>query len=423
MLTITKRHSFVSIFLVFVFYQFIQAAEYIEHKLQPTFHTKYATDQEYDYLLDALERGEIGVTIPAPSRNMSGIEVVDAVALFGTSLCEPLTSAATQAAQYVQRVFAQDGTGMLMDRLETGQGVEDFNYGLKDKAKDVAEELGGDLKGAFKGAAAYPLDALSIGLASVTGWTGIAKVAPQTVTLLTWAVEYVRNSKMAQSIDGQDVTRKALKVLLLGAAVYVIASVPVAMAQNELFKGTFLDNGSCVITSQAHFKSTDPNLKGEFVALVAQCAYDREAHGLKSNELVMPLGGTCGYLHNNNGTIVGTESPVFYPSQRVSIVGKEACPELKGTHIGSCQTTAEAYQSTDSRIPEGSICYYKIYCKRMGDVDFTKRSAFDIPKAVVQCFGERLENCDGKLVFRKSGESVHQCEDPKVAKVHGKDEL
>jgi hypothetical protein len=183
---------------------------------------------------------------------------------------------------------------------------------------------------------------------------------------------------------------------------------PVAAAVVPMLQGSFRD--SCDVVKEQKFSSNDPNVKGNFVYVEAQCRYDRADHGVKTNTIVVPEGGPCGYLHNNNGTLVGTDTYAFV-SGLAHTSGSGACPDLVGSFLKTCgKVTSQTYKSSDSRIPLGSICQYDVQnCKKIGQ-NWGPGNTLRIPSAEVQCRGSRIENCDGDLVVRQSGQSDSQCD-------------
>lgn len=201
--------------------------------------------------------------------------------------------------------------------------------------------------------------------------------------------------------------------ILKGAALVAIVSTlvvcPVAAAVVGNLQGSFRD--SCTITQEQRFSSSDRNIQGNFIALEAHCRYDREAHGSNINSIVVPESGPCGYLHNNNGTLIASDSYYSLP-QTTSASENSICPTLGGSFSLTCGLVSSApYRSSDQRIPEGSVCQYTVTgCQKRGGVG-TKDNTLYIPKAEVKCQGSRIENCDGSLVVRKSGQSDRQCDD------------
>lgn len=200
-----------------------------------------------------------------------------------------------------------------------------------------------------------------------------------------------------------------LKGVTFVAIVSTFVVCPVAAVVAGGLQGSFRD--TCTITQEERFTSTDRNIQGDFIRLEASCRYDREAHGSKINSIVVPESGPCGYLQNDNGTLIASDS-YHSLSKVVSTSENQICPTLGGSFSLTCgRVTSEPYSSSDSRIPEGSICEYTIpKCTKRGGVGNHDNKLY-VPKPEVGCQGSRIENCDGILVVRKAGQSDRQCDD------------
>lgn len=156
-----------------------------------------------------------------------------------------------------------------------------------------------------------------------------------------------------------------LKGVVIVAIVSTFIVCPAAAAVAGGLQGSF--GNSCTITQEQKFTSSDRNIQGNFVRLEASCRYDREDHGLKTNIIVVPESGPCGYLHNNNGTLIASDSYYSLP-QGASAVESHICPALEGSFKLTCgKVIPESYKSSDSRIPVGSVCEYKVIdCQKRG---------------------------------------------------------
>lgn len=200
-----------------------------------------------------------------------------------------------------------------------------------------------------------------------------------------------------------------LKGVTFVAIVSTFVVCPVAAAVAGGLQGSF--RGSCAIIQEERFPSSDRNIQGNYIRLEARCRYDREAHGSKINTVVVPESGPCGYLHNNNGTLIASDNYRSFP-QAASTFENQICPTLGGSFSLTCgKVTSEPYSSSDSRIPEGSVCQYTVpKCIKRGGAGTIDNELY-IPKSEVKCQGSRIENCDGRLVVRKAGQSDRQCDD------------
>lgn len=203
-------------------------------------------------------------------------------------------------------------------------------------------------------------------------------------------------------------------ILKFGAGVAIVAAVavvPVAAALVPL-RGTL--EGSCINIRQEEFRSTDRNIQGSFRSVTAQCRFDRADHGLKSNQVIIATGDTCQYLHNNNGTVVATDSPVYFPGSGIKSSGYD-CPPLEGSFKKTCGSNIQSqpYMSSDYRIPYGTVCEYTIRdCKKIGSGTVPINKLY-LSRASVTCLGDKVENCKGKLEVRTGGASDKQCETQK----------
>ncbi len=211
----------------------------------------------------------------------------------------------------------------------------------------------------------------------------------------------------------QTVGHTATKVLKGSAGLAIISTFaicPAAAAIPLLLKGSYRD--SCEVLNVQEFSSNDYKFRGNFVVLEAKCKYDREDHGLKTNTIVVPENGACDYLHNINGTLLATDG-IRYSGEIERVKKTDGCPELTGSFTKTCgRVISEPYKSSDKRIPEGALCHYDVESCKKKDHDFSFRGRDNelvIPKAEVMCQGSKIENCDGTLVIRKSGQSDRQC--------------
>lgn len=202
-------------------------------------------------------------------------------------------------------------------------------------------------------------------------------------------------------------------LLKVGTLLTVISSLVICPAAATInLKGTFRE--SCVNIKTNAFTSSDPKIQGQFISLLADCPYDRQSHGFKVNSIVLPEGGPCNYIHNNNGSLIATDEPNFRLESASVANGNIPCPELTGSFKITCGSiSSTSYQSPDNQIPPHSICQYQVAaCQKIGG-EKTKDNTLYISKAEVQCQGSRIENCDGDLKIRKMGQSDSQCQGKK----------
>lgn len=203
----------------------------------------------------------------------------------------------------------------------------------------------------------------------------------------------------------------AFKILAVaGITLTFVVTPAAAVVMSAMPQGTYKE--SCKDIDVKKITTTDDTIRGDWTVLEAMCAYDRADHGLKSNSIILPKGGPCGYIHNNNGTLVASDSPYLSVGYHTPTT-QTVCPELQGSFTKTCgRVTSLPYSSTDTRIPTGTVCKYTIEdCKKRDRPAYdTKTNTLYISTAAVKCQGARLENCDGTLVGREAGESDSQCD-------------
>lgn len=207
------------------------------------------SNAESDDLLDRMERGEISEQVVNLSSNnlerSNKASIPAAVGLFFTSFVEPLTTGASQTynclktqVHSLKTQVAGAENGVLLDKLESGKGVENFTISMMQKGHLVATQL--TIAGKDKVIAVgrvlkdNPAEAVSVGLGMTIGWTDVAQVAPTVTTAVVTAVNSVRQTKLlyslAQSIEGEKWVSKTLRFGLYAGAVCVLAAAPAAAA-------------------------------------------------------------------------------------------------------------------------------------------------------------------------------------------------
>lgn len=197
----------------------------------------------------------------------------------------------------------------------------------------------------------------------------------------------------------------ALKV---GAALSIfsfLVVMPVAAAVVTL-PGGYMN--SCKNIHSESFHVDDPNLQGVITRVRADCLFDREAHGLRHNEILIPPDiGACSFLQNNNGTLVLSDAPGFVVY--TSAENELECPSLEGSFLKTCKILkSEPYKSSDPRIPAHAYCTYELSCA--GNYYQNIESEILLSRASAKCTGKALENCDGQIVVRATKGDDHQCD-------------